>query len=229
MKCPPGSYAQIEQIGLLLVPFRDVAFPQDLRLSVPFTKSPWFGSFQRLELNAVDFDGGQVEIDGLCYQGKPGISNKAFLFRFIDDKKNDNRYWVRYTFDADPGFYMVADRYMREDVAQETLDSFEALIKLLQVEAERIEREARQVTDAKVKECLVQMFEGKQLNGEEILKDYTFDWSIYGDEVQILLSLKAPAPEGLTTYPYDNKMFVFAPEEIAAFKPREQLKDEADH
>lgn len=129
MKCPAGSYAQLDEIGKKLVEFRDVKYNPTWRARTGFVSPIRLGEFKALEVRAVDFiGGGNVMIDDYAYQGKMGVPCKAFLFRFVPIDDRDRAQTVRFTFDDDDGFLMDSERNLREDVEQEILDAFDSLI-----------------------------------------------------------------------------------------------------
>lgn len=142
MKCPEGSYAQLEALAKLLVPYRNVKYKQDWRATAEFTHALEFGAFKHLEVRVVDFvGGGNVMVDDYAYQGKLGVKCKAFLFRFVPKSEFDNTPTIRFTFDNEEGFDMLTMRELRESVEPEIEQAFRLLIKKLMQEANCLEGE----------------------------------------------------------------------------------------
>lgn len=143
MKCPAGSYAQLEALAKLLIPYRHVKYNQSWRATAEFTDFLELGAFKHLEVRVVDFvGGGNVMVDDYAYQGRLGVQCKAFLFRFVPKSEFDNTPTIRFTFDDQEGFDMLAIRELRESVEPEIERAFRLLIKKLMQEANCLEAEA---------------------------------------------------------------------------------------
>lgn len=134
------SYAQLEEIGKKLVPFRDVLYKQNWRATVNFQKMPAIGEFAQLEVRAVDFTGSvNVEIDGYCYHGKQGIACRSFLFRFVPLAERGKEQIVVFTFDDAEGFNMDSERNLRDHIEPVIVEAFDALVVKLRQEANCLE------------------------------------------------------------------------------------------
>lgn len=142
MKCPEGSYAQLEEVGKKLVEFRNTKYTQDWRGTTGLTSPVLGGTYKLLEVRVVDFvGGGQKQIDDYWYQGKKDVECKAFMFRFVPVDGHDIAQTVRFTFDDDDGFLMLSERNLREDVDPVILEAFDRLIVKLRQEKNCLEAE----------------------------------------------------------------------------------------
>lgn len=137
MKCPEGSYSQLETVGKKLEPLSKVKFNKSWRATTDLKSPTSFGTFKTLEVRPVDFIGGlNVMVDDYAYQGPAGVECKAFLFVFIPESEFANKRNVRFTFDGADGFAMSAERNpFRENIDTEVMEAFDRLIVKLQQEA----------------------------------------------------------------------------------------------
>lgn len=143
MKCPKGSYAQLETVGKKLEALSHVKFKKSWSTFTDLPGPTSFGTFKSVEVRPVDFvGGGNVMVDGYAYQGKFGVACKAFLFIFNPESEFDNKRNVRFTFDGDEGFAMSAERDpFRENIEDSVMEAFDRLVVKLQQEANCLEAE----------------------------------------------------------------------------------------